>query len=84
MKKLFIPLNDRSIIKIEGNDGAEFLQGLVTNNINPNNKSLIYCLMQSPKGRFLYDFFVFFAENAIFLDVLTARSEEIIKKLNFF
>lgn len=84
MKKLFTPLNDRSIIKIEGNDGAEFLQGLVTNDIDPSNKNLTYCLMQSPKGRFLYDFFVFFAENAIFLDVLAARSEEIIKKLNFF
>lgn len=84
MKKLFIPLNDRSIIKMEGSDGAEFLQGLVSNDINPNNENLIYCLMQSPKGRFLYDFFVFFAENAIFLDVLSARSEEIIKKLNFF
>lgn len=84
MKKLFIPLNDRSIIKIEGSDGAEFLQGLVSNDINRNNKGLIYCLMQNPKGRFLYDFFVFFAENSIFLDVLAARSEEIIKKLSFF
>ncbi len=84
MKNFVFSLNDRSIITLEGVDSVAFLQGLVTNDIKENDKKLTYCLMQSPKGRFLYEFFVFFAQNRLFLDVFADRADEIIKKLNFY
>ena len=60
MKSKLVALKDRSIIELRGPDSKEFLQGLISNDIHKiANDKLIYCAMLSPKGRFLYDFFIF-------------------------
>ena len=55
-----IKLENRALLKIQGEDSKEFLQALVTNNINfiSNDKS-IYSALLSPQGKYLYDFFIF-------------------------
>ena len=77
-------LNHRSIIEISGTDRYDFLQGLTTNDIVKSRDSLIYSAMLSPKGRFLFDFFIFEFNQILILDCLKSRSEEIFKKLNFY
>ncbi len=78
-------LQDRSLIELKGPDTKDFLQGLITNDINKiDSKGIIYCAMLNPKGRFLYDFFIFKAQNSIFLDVFAPKIDEIIKKLSFY
>jgi tRNA-modifying protein YgfZ len=84
MKKFAIKLQDRSVIELQGEDCAEFLQGLMTNDIKNDDTKLTYSLMQSPKGRFLYDFFIFYDKGSFFLDIFKSRSDEIVKKLNFY
>lgn len=81
---ILTPLN-RSLIKISGDDRKKFLQGLITNNINKvSNQNLIYSAMLNPAGRFLYDFLIFENNGAIYIDCLTDRLDEIIKKFSFY
>ncbi len=75
-------LKDRFILKIEGNDAAKFLNGLITNDVNKPN--LTYAAMLNNQGRFLYDFFTFKQNDIIFLDCFLPRVDEIIKKMNFY
>lgn len=85
MKNMINFIEDRSIIEISGNDSHDFLQGLISNDINKIKEfGLIYALMLSPKGRFLYDLFIFQKDSSIFLDVLDSRADEIVKKLSFY
>ncbi len=80
-----IILIDRSIIEIIGEERKNFLQGLITNNINKaNSESLLYSVMLSPQGKFLYDLFIFEVGEKLFLDCFSERRDEIIKKLNFY
>ena len=78
-------LQQRSIIKISGDDRKKFLQGLISNDVNKTNEnSLIYTAMLNAKGQFLYDFFIFEREETLFLDCASNRLDEIVKKLNFY
>ena len=55
-----IKLENRALLKIKGEDSKEFLQALVTNNINfISNEKSIYSALLSPQGKYLYDFFIF-------------------------
>jgi hypothetical protein len=55
----FTTLKDRGLIKISGPDRYVFLQNLITNDIGLLNKQdALYACLLSPKGMFLYDFFI--------------------------
>ena len=77
---------DRKIIKISGSGRKTFLQGLITNNINSldSKNYLIYSLMLTATGTFLYDFFISEKGGGIYLDVEESRILEIIKKLSLY
>ncbi len=78
-------LKTRAILEISGSDRKSFLQGLITNDINnASAKNLIYAAMLNAQGRFLYDFFIFEHNEKLVLDCLSARRDEIFKKLNFY
>ena len=52
-------LNDRAILYINGEDAAEFLQNLISNNINKvNNINSCFTSLLSPQGKFLYEFII--------------------------
>ncbi|MDA7704952.1 hypothetical protein N8772_00530 [Rickettsiales bacterium] len=77
---------DRKIITISGPDRKNFLQGLITNDINClNHKNpIIYSLMLTATGGFLYDFFISENGDKIYLDIEDKKSEEILKKLSLY
>lgn len=80
-----IEISSRSIIALNGPNSCEFLQGLITNDINKiKNNNLIYTFMLTPQGRYMYDFFIFRIDENIYIDCLKSKRDEIIKKLNFF
>jgi len=81
----FSQLNDRGIIKISGPDAREFLQGLVSgdvNNVGANNS--IWSAFLSPQGKYLYDFFVGEMGGALVLDCERERLGGFLKKLSMF
>lgn len=74
-------LADRQIFKVFGNDKEKFLQGLLTCDVH---KRHCYGALLSPNGRFLYDFFIVEEGDHWLIDVPSARSDEILKKLNLY
>jgi folate-binding protein YgfZ len=77
---------DRKIIELSGADNANFLQGLITNDVNLlETQNVIYALMLSPQGRFQFELFVVCAgKNLWLLDVEAEHAEAILKKLQMF
>lgn len=58
MNKLY-HLSDRSLLGLNGKDVEEFLQSVITNDISKlHEMEVIYAAHLTPKGKFLYDFFI--------------------------
>ncbi len=75
-----IPLVDRGVIKVSGPDAKQFLQGLITNDMDLlQNQKAIHAGLLSPQGKILFDFFVVNDGDAFLLDV--ARHQSVPLKL---
>ena len=71
-----------NFIKISGKDSANFIQGLITKDINScNDKNLIYACMLTPQGKFLADFFIFKKNDAYFFEIHEKFYENFFNKL---
>ena len=74
-------LKDRGIISVLGKDSKEFLQNIITNDINIVNKdSSIFSGIFTPQGKYLYEFFIVKSNDGYFLDC----SEEFLGELKVF
>ena len=62
-------LKNRGLISISGEDAKEFLQNIITNDINKVSKSSsIFSALLSPQGKYLFDFFVIKNDEGYLLD----------------
>jgi len=83
--KIFTPLPTRGLIKIEGPDARDYLQGLVSQDIQRVSESqAVYSAFLSPQGKFLYDFFVFELGGALVLDCEGGRRSDFFKRLSMY
>lgn len=58
-KDQIILFNDRGLISINGDDAKDFLQNIITNDINKvNQENSIYSGIFTPQGKFLFEFFI--------------------------
>ena len=74
-------LKDRGIISVLGKDSKEFLQNIITNDINIVNKdNSIFSGIFTPQGKYLYEFFIVKSNDGYFLDC----SEEFVGELTVF
>lgn len=72
-------------IEIKGTDALEFLQGLITNDINKCQKeNIIYSCMLSPQGKFLADFFVTIYKENYLIEIDDVYFDSFLKKLNLY
>ena len=56
----FYKNSNSRFLSIEGEDSNEFLQNLITNDINKcSEDNILYSCLLSPQGKFLSDFFIF-------------------------
>ena len=62
-------MTQRRILRITGADSIDFLQGLITNDMNRAAQGPIYTALLTPQGKYLADFFVTKAEDGILIDV---------------
>ena len=76
--------NSRTVIKVDGVDSFDFLQGLVTNDVSKADNALVYTALLTPQGKYLADFFIFQSENSWFLDVNSLLADELVKQLSFY
>lgn len=78
---IIFPLSHRCLIEIKGPDTVQFLQGLLTQDVQKASENhLLYSLMLTPQGRFSFDFFVCKKDDGSFwLEVEKERMDELSK-----
>ncbi len=81
----FYKNNNSRFLSIEGRDSNEFLQNLITNDINQCSKdNFLYSCLLTPQGRFLSDFFIFKQDKKYLLETHSFFYEKLLKKLNLY
>ncbi len=78
-------LKDRAILYVNGQDAKDFLQNLISNDINKvTDNSSCFASLLTPQGKFLYEFIVVKHKSGFFIDCEKSQSEEILKQLNLY
>ena len=78
-------LEDRGILFIQGTDTKEFLQNLITNDINKvDEANSCFASLLTPQGKYLFDFLVVKHKKGYFIDCEKKQIEELFKQLNIY
>ena len=77
-----IPLSHRGVLALSGEDVHGFLQGLLSNDIEPvRNGKAVYAALLTPQGKFLHDVFALEREGTVYLDCEADRLDDLAKRL---
>ena len=80
-----ITLEDRGFIQVNGPEAKDFLQNIVTNDIEKaTNNSTIFSSILTPQGKYLFDFFILKLKEGYLVECEKKSTAEIIKLLNFY
>jgi len=84
-KNEVITLEDRGFIQVNGPEAKDFLQNIVTNDIEKaTSSSTIFSSILTPQGKYLFEFFVLKLKDSYLLECEKKSATEIIKLLNFY
>ncbi|WP_440933934.1 CAF17-like 4Fe-4S cluster assembly/insertion protein YgfZ [Candidatus Pelagibacter sp.] len=84
IKNVYI-LDDRAILYINGEDAKEFLQNLITNDINKvSDVTSCFSSLLTPQGKFLYEFIIVKHKSGYLLDCEKPQAEELFKQLSLY
>ena len=78
-------LDDRAILYINGEDVKDFLQNLISNDINKvgENNSCFNSLL-TPQGKFLYEFIIVKHKSGYLIDCEKAQVDQLFKQLSVY
>lgn len=80
-----VHLTDRAIIALSGPQAREFLQGLVTNDVNHVGPATpIYAALLTPQGKILFDFLIFDSDGTLLLDCPAPQRDALVKRLSLY
>ena len=80
-----IILEDRGFIQVNGAEAKDFLQNIVTNDIEKvTNSSTIFTSILTPQGKYLFEFFILKLKDSYLVECEKKSTTEIIKLLNFY
>ena len=83
-RKVYI-LEDRGLLYINGDDAKEFLQNIITNNIeNVSEDRSCFSVLLTPQGKYLYDFIIIKHKSGFLLDCEKEIIDDLYKKLNLY
>jgi len=78
-------LDDRGFIQIKGDEAKDFLQSIVTNDIEKISKNFtLFSSIFTPQGKYLHEFFILKIENGYLLECEKTAVLEILKFFNFY
>ena len=84
INKVYI-LNDRSILFINGDDAKDFLQNIITNNINKvTDDNSCFTSLLTPQGKFLYEFFIIKHKSGFLIDCEKSQIDGLYKQLKLY
>ncbi|GLQ33884.1 aminomethyltransferase [Amylibacter marinus] len=75
---------NRQLLHVSGADTAKFLQDLVSNDLTATSDGLVYTALLSPKGKYLFDFFVTQQDGAYLIDVAKDRAAALAQRLSLY
>ena len=85
MKNSVFILQDRAIIYVNGTDAKDFLQNLVSNDINKvADNSSCFASLLTPQGKFLFEFIIVKHKLGFLIDCEKTQSDELFKQLNLY
>tara|TARA_B100000700_G_scaffold285723_1_gene339969 strand:+ start:340 stop:1221 length:882 start_codon:yes stop_codon:yes gene_type:complete len=84
-KKSIYILEDRGIIYINGDDAFNYLQNIISNDLNKvsNNQSCFSYLL-TPQGKYLFEFIIIRHKSGYFLDCPKYQIENLFKQLSLY
>ncbi|MBT3990834.1 MAG: folate-binding protein YgfZ [Rhodospirillaceae bacterium] len=81
----YVNLDNRRVLEISGDDARDFLQGLVSNDLERvSPTSAIHAALLTPQGKYLHDFFILEMNGKLYLDCEAARLDDLYKRLRMF
>ena len=84
-KNEVVTLEDRGFIQVKGAETKDFLQNIVTNDIEKvTGESTIFSSILTPQGKYLFEFFILKLKDSYLLECEKKSTIEIIKLLNFY
>ena len=84
IKNVYI-LDDRAILYVNGEDVKEFLQNLISNNINKvTDANSCFTSLLSPQGKFLYEFFIIKHKSGYIIDCEKPQVDGLFKQLSIY
>ena len=84
IKNVYI-LEDRAILYINGEDTKEFLQNLISNDINKvSETNTCFTSLLSPQGKFLYEFIIIKHKSGYLIDCEKTQADGLYKQLNIY
>ena len=85
MKNSVFILQDRAIIYVNGPDARDFLQNLISNDINKvNDINSCFSSLLTPQGKFLYDFIIIKHKSGYFIDCEKSQTNSLFKQLSLY
>src|SRR3569833_3311977 len=75
-------LTDRALVRLSGEDGRGFLQGLVTNDVT--GELPVWAGLPTSQGKCLFDFIVWGDGDDLLLDCEAAAVDDLIKRLSIY
>ena len=78
-------LEDRGILYVNGVDAKEFLQNMISNDVNKIHEShSCFAALLSPQGKFLFAFIISKHKSGYFIDCEKSQTEGLFKQLNIY
>ena len=82
-KDQVVILEKRGVILVSGEDAKDFLQNIITNDINKvSNKNSVFAALLTPQGKYLNEFFVIKNNKGYLLDCSENSTRELITDLS--
>ena len=74
----------RKVFRLSGGDRVDFLQNLVTNDVGGLKDGLVWAALLTPQGKYLADFFLVPAGDAILIDVADPLAAGLLQRLTMY
>ncbi|MBU2360417.1 MAG: folate-binding protein [Alphaproteobacteria bacterium] len=77
-------MNDRTVLAVSGPQRVDFLQGLVTNDVNRAANGIVYAALLTPQGKYLADFFIVGEADRLLVDVAESHASLLLQRLTMY
>ena len=78
-------LEDRGILYVNGKDAGEFLQNIISNDINKvNEENSCFASLLTPQGKFLFAFIVVKHKSGYFIDCEKSQAEGLFRQFTIY